>query len=83
MWCACAELRWGRGEQSLLCSHYASHHTALLSKIRKGSVAWQRGEEYCVTILKMAALLETWINVLLEVFEVLIQSSGLKSFPTN
>ena len=35
-----------------------------------------------MTILKMAALLETWINVLLEVFEVLIQSSGLKSFPT-
>lgn len=36
-----------------------------------------------MTILKMAALLGTWINVLLEVFEVLIQSSGLKSFPTN
>ena len=47
------------------------------------SPKYGKGEEYCVTILKMAALLETWINVLLEVFEVLIQSSGLKSFPTN
>ena len=64
---------WGCREQSLLRSHYASYHAALLSEIRKGECCMTTQEkdcreEYCVMILKMAALLETWINVLLVVF---------------
>ena len=49
----------------------SSHNTSLRNMERKCCMMTQEkdcGEEYCVTILKMAALLETWINVLFEVF---------------
>lgn len=48
----------------------SSHNTSLRNRERKCYMTQEKdcGEEYCVTILKMAALLETWINVLFEVF---------------